>query len=322
MRAVIVEAPTGPDGLVFGEADEPGCGEGAVKIDVHWAGVSFPDLLLSRGEYQLKPDPPFVLGSEAAGVVREAGAGSGFEPGQRVAALSLGTFAEVATAPAFMTFPLPDELTFEDGAGLVMNYHTALFALRDRGQLQAGETVLVHGAAGGVGTAAVQTAKAFGARVIAVVSNDEKAATVRQAGADEVLMSGGDWRQGARDLTDGKGVNVVLDPVGGDRFTDSLRSLTDGGRLLVVGFTEGSIPEVKVNRLLLRNLSVVGVAWGSHIATRPDAAREIGDAVNELAVAGKIKPLIGARYPLEQAADALRELAERRVRGKIVLQVR
>jgi NADPH2:quinone reductase len=292
-----------------------------VLIDVHYAGVSFPDLLLSRGEYQLKPDPPFVLGSEAAGVVREAGAGSGFEPGQRVAALSLGTFAETAVAPGLMTFPLPDELSFEQGAGLVMNYHTAVFALRHRGELREGEWVLIHGAAGGVGTAATQVAKAMGAQVIAVVSSDEKAQTARQAGADEVLMTSDDWRQGARDVSGG-GVNMVLDPVGGERFTDSLRSLTDGGRLLVVGFTEGSIPEVRVNRLLLRNLSVVGVAWGSYIATRPEAAREIGDTVNELAVAGRIDPLIGAVYPLEQAADALRELEGRRVRGKIVLRVR
>ena len=322
MRAAIVQKTTGPGGVVIGDAEVPGCGDGAVLIDVHWAGVSFPDLLLSRGEYQLKPDPPFVLGSEAAGVVPGAGAGSGSEAGQRVAAVSLGTFAEVAAAPAFMTFPLPEELSFEQGAGLVMNYHTALFALRDRGRLQEGETVLIHGAAGGVGTASIQTAKAFGARVIAVVSSDEKAQTAREAGADEVLLSGGEWLKEARGLTGGQGVDVVLDPVGGERFTDSLRSLTDGGRLLVVGFTGGSIPEVKVNRLLLRNLSVVGVAWGSLIAKRPEAARDIGDAVNELAVAGKIDPLIGARYPLDRAADALRDLEERRVRGKIVLQVR
>jgi NADPH2:quinone reductase len=321
MRAVIVEQSTGPDDLVVKEWPEPGCGDGAVLIDVQFAGVSFPDLLLSRGEYQLKPDPPFVLGSEAAGVVREAGEGSGFVPGQRVAALSLGTFAETAVAPGLMTFPLPDELSFEQGAGLVMNYHTADFALRVRGELREGESILIHGAAGGVGTAGIQVAKAMGARVLAVVSSEDKAQTARQAGADEVLLTSGDWRQEAKDLTGG-GVDVVLDPVGGERFTDSLRSLTDGGRLLVVGFTEGSIPEVKVNRLLLRNLSVVGVAWGSYIATRPEAAREIGDRVNEMAVAGKIYPLIGATYPLEQAADALRELQQRRVRGKIVLQVR
>jgi NADPH2:quinone reductase len=315
-----VHDPAGPDGVRVEEVDPPS-GEGMILIDVKSAGVSFPDLLMSRGEYQFKPDPPFTLGSEAAGIVRSAPDGSEFSPGDRVAALSLGMYADCAAAPPAMTFPLPDELSFDEGAALIINYHTALFALRDRGRLKEGETVLIHGAAGGVGTAAIQVAKAFGARVVAIVSNNEKAATAREAVADEVLFSGDDWRRQARALTDEKGVDIVLDPVGGGRFIDSLRALAEGGRLLVVGFAEGSIPEVKVNRLLLGNLDVVGVAWGAYVGSRPEVGREIGDTVNEMARKGEIKPLIGATFALEDAAEALRSLEERRARGKVVLRV-
>src|SRR3712207_3163812 len=176
----------------------------------------------------------------------------------------LGAFAETAVAPVWLTFKLPDELDFAQGAGLILNYHTAYFALKMRGRLQAGEPVLVHGAAGGVGTAALQVAKGLGARTIACVSSDEKERVAREAGADEVLRSDSDWKDEAKALTDG-GVDVVLDPVGGDRFTDSLRSLAEGGRAVVVGFTGGSIPEVRVNRLLLKNTEVVGAGWGASV---------------------------------------------------------
>ena len=190
---------------------------------------------------------------------------------------ALGGFAEVAVAPEFLTFPLSDELDFAQGAGLILNYHTAWFALRLRGRLAEGETVLVHGAAGGVGTAALQVAKGLGARTIAVVSTDEKEQVARDAGADEVVRSDGAWKDEAKELSGG-GVDVVLDPVGGDRFLDSLRSLGEGGRLVVVGFTGGSIPEVKVNRLLLNNTEIVGAGWGAYVMPKPDLNREIGAA--------------------------------------------
>ncbi|MFT4048707.1 MAG: NADPH:quinone oxidoreductase family protein [Solirubrobacterales bacterium] len=312
----------GPDDVVEEEIAAPEPGDQALIIDVRAAGVSFPDLLLSKGEYQIKPEPPFTLGSEGAGRVAHAPEGSGFSVGDRVAFLTLGAYAEqVQTAP-LMTFPLPDELSYQAGAALIINYHTVLFALRDRGQLKSGEDVLVQGAAGGVGTAAIQVAKALGARVIAGVSSDEKAEVALEAGADDVVFTGGDeWRQRVRELTDGRGVDVVLDPVGGDHFTDNIRSLAEGGRLLVVGFAGGSIPEVKVNRLLLHNVSVVGVAWGAYVGTRPELAKEIGETVNAMAVRGEIKPLIGSVFNFEDAADALKLLEDRKATGKVVLQI-
>lgn len=312
----------GPDDVVEEEVAAPEPNEHALIVDVRSAGVSFPDLLLSKGEYQIKPDPPFTLGSEGAGRVAHAPAGSGFEVGDRVAFLTLGAYAEqVQTAPQ-MTFKLPDEIDYHAGAALIINYHTVLFALRDRGQLKAGETVLIQGAAGGVGTAAIQVAKALGARTIAAVSSDEKADVALTAGADEVVFSGGDeWLPRVKELTDGRGVDVVLDPVGGKHFINNVRALAEGGRVLVVGFAEGTIPEIKVNRLLLNNVSVVGVAWGAYVATKPELAKEIGDTVNAMAVSGEIKPIIGNVFNFEDAADALRALEQRTATGKVVLQI-
>jgi NADPH:quinone reductase len=292
-----------------------------VVVDVAAAGVAFPELLQTRGEYQIKPDLPFVPGAEVAGTVRSAPADSGFAAGDRVAAFPmLGGWAEVAVAPEFLVFRLPDALDFAQGAGLILNYHTAYFALVLRGRLRSGETVLVHGAAGGVGTAAIQVAKGLDARVLAVVSTDEKAAVARAAGADEVLRSDGAWKDEALERSHG-GVDLVLDPVGGDRFTDSLRSLREGGRIVVVGFTGGSIPEVRVNRLLLRNTEVIGAGWGAFVLGKPQVNREIGEALDRLIADGAVRPIVGARFPLEGAAEALRALDERRATGKIVLDV-
>jgi NADPH2:quinone reductase len=292
-----------------------------VVVDVAAAGVSFPELLQSRGEYQLKPPLPFVPGSEVAGIVRSAPEGASVAPGDRVAAFTmLGGWADVAVAPEYLVFRLPEVLDFAQGAGLILNYHTAYFAIGLRGRLRGGETVLVHGAAGGVGTAAIQVAKGLDARVLAVVSSDAKAQVARQAGADEVLRSDGSWKDEALELTGG-GVDLVLDPVGGDRFTDSLRSLREGGRLVVVGFTGGSIPEVRVNRLLLKNTEVIGAGWGAYVMAKPAVNREIGAALDRLIHGGAIRPVIGERFPLERAADALRALDERRATGKLVLDV-
>ena len=239
--------------------------------------MAFPDLLLSRGEYQFKPEPPFTLGVDFAGVVLDPGSpessrqGSNtFTVGQRVAGVNLsGGAAEQVANPAIFTFALPDAMSYDEGAALPMNYLTALFALEERGGLRDRETVLVHGAAGGVGTATLQVAKGLGARTIAVVSTEEKAAFARAAGADEVVV-GPDFKDAVKELTGGRGVDVVLDVVGGDAFTDSLRCLAEQGRVLVVGFAAGQgIPEVKVNRLLLGNTDVRGVGWGAYAMTRP-----------------------------------------------------
>ena len=218
------------------------------------------------------------------------------------------------------TFALPAALDFAEGAGLVLNYHTAWFALVMRGQLREGETVLVHGAAGGLGTATLQTARGLGARTIAVVSSAEKEQVARAAGADEVLRSDGPWRDEALELTGG-GVDLVADPVGGDRFTDSLRALRPSGRLLVLGFTGGAIPEVRVNRLLLRNVAVVGAGFGAWMAGHPDDRRTVGEQVHRLAEAGAVRPLVGPRFALEDGADAMRLLEGRGASGKVVLDV-
>lgn len=313
MRAVQVTQLSGPDDVVVGDVDEPQV-DGAMTVEVHAAGISFPDLLMTRGEYQYKPEPPFILGSEPAGVVVEAPEGSGFEEGDRVAAMTLGgSFAERAPVMPQMAFKLPDELSFEEGAAYVLNYHTAHFGLLRRAKLQEGETVLVHGAAGGVGTATIQVAKAVGARVIAVVSTDEKEKVARDAGADEVVRS-----EGFRDQLDAP-VDVVFDPVGGDRFLDSIRSLGDEGRIVVIGFTEGSIPEVKVNRLLLRNVSVVGAGWGAFAIPRPDYAREVAADLDRMVREGHVKPIVGKTYSFEEIPQALKDIDERRALGKLVL---
>jgi NADPH:quinone reductase len=329
MRAVQIVELSGPDHAlaVVEELPEPDPshpltpGEG-VLVDVHAAGVSFPELLQTRGEYQIKPELPFVPGSEVAGVVRSAPAHARVKAGDRVAAFcGLGGFAEVAVAPEFLTFPLDPSLDFDQGSSLILNYHTAYFALVLRGRLGEDETVLVHGAAGGVGSAALQVAKGVGARTIAVVSSDAKQRVAEQAGADAVIRLSEAWREEVEELSGG-GVDVVLDPVGGDRFTDSLRSLREDGRLVVVGFTGGSIPEVRVNRLLLNNTEVVGAGWGAYVMGKPDLNREIGAAVQAMVEAGDIRPIVGGRFPLEQAGAALRAMEERQATGKVVLDVR
>lgn len=327
MRAVQIAELTGPEhALRLVDLPEPRAshmltpGSGVV-VEVHAAGVSFPELLQTRGEYQLKPPLPFVPGSEVGGVVRSASDGAAVKPGDRVAAFCmLGGFAELAVAPTHLTFKWPDELDLAQGAALVLNYHTAYFALKLRGRLEHGETVLVHGAAGGVGTAALQVAKGLGARTIGVVSSDEKERVAREAGADEVVRSDGPWKDEAKDVSGG-GVDVVLDPVGGDRFTDSLRSLREGGRVVVVGFAAGSIPEVRVNRLLLNNTEVIGAGWGAAVMPNPGLAGQIGAAVMDLVGRGFVRPIVGARFPLERAAEALELLDGRGATGKVVLEI-
>jgi NADPH2:quinone reductase len=323
MRAAQITRLDGPAAVKVAEVAEPQAQPGMVVIDVHAAGVTYPDVLLSRGEYQISPELPFVPGSEVAGVVRAAPEGGAVRPGDRVAAFpGFGGFAEVVGVMPQAVFPLPDRVSFAAGAALPMNYLTVHFALARRAGLRPGETVLVHGAAGGIGTAAVQLARAMHARVIAVTSSEGKAATAKAAGAHDVVDAA-DFRAAVKDITGGRGVDIVLDPVGGERFTDSLRSLAPEGRLLVVGFTGGEIPTVKVNRLLLNNTAVVGVGWGAFwMSGNPDYLQEQWSELSPLVANGELDPVLGNAYPLEQADAAVAELDTRRATGKVVLRVR
>jgi NADPH2:quinone reductase len=317
MKAIQITSLDGPEAIELVDVDTPEPGPDQVLIRVRAAGVAFPEVLQSRGEYQMKPDLPFTPGAEIAGEVISAPEGSPLSPGDRVAALCLlGGFAETVVAQADLTFPLPDAVSFEQGASIIFNYGTAYFALVERGHLLEGESVLVQGAAGGIGTATIQVAKAFGAgRVVAVTSTDDKGQIALDAGADEYVLA-----DGFKDAVTANGkVDLVVDPVGGDRFTDSLRCLAENGRLLVIGFTAGDIPTVKVNRLLLNNVSVVGVGWGAYALQRPGHVATEWAALEPHLASGALQPVVGPSFPLDQATQALLTLDERRATGKVLL---
>ena len=321
MRAVRVTRLDGPDAVEVTDVDEP-AGDGVV-VDVHAAGVAFPDALLTRGLYQYKPDPPFTLGAEIAGVVRSAPESAHMRAGDRVVGLTMliGGMSEVAVLAPDRVFKLPDNVSFEAGAGLLFNDLTVYFALSVRGRLQPGETVLVHGAAGGIGTSTLRLAPVLGAsRTIAVVSTQDKAEIATAAGATDVVLSEG-FKDAVKELTSGSGVDVVVDPVGGDRFTDSLRSLAPAGRLLVIGFTGGEIPTVRVNRLLLNNIDVVGVGWGAWTGKHPGALAEQWAGLEELLASGRLSPPEPMVFPLDEAAAAIASLENRTAKGKVVLRV-
>lgn len=323
MRAVQVSRLDGPEAVEVVEWEEPTDSD-AVIIDVHAAGVAFPDALLTRGLYQYKPELPFIPGAEVAGEVRSAPAGAHVAKGDRVAGLTMlhGGMAEVVALAPDRVFKLPDAVSFEAGAGLLFNDLTVHCALRTRGRLSRGETVLVHGAAGGIGTSTLRLAPAWGAaRTIAVVSTEDKKAVATAAGADDVVLADG-FKDAVRELTGGHGVDIVVDPVGGDRFTDSLRSLAPGGRLLVLGFTAGEIPTVKVNRLLLNNVDVVGVGWGAWTFAHPGYLQEQWAELEPLLASGRVPAPEPVVYPLERAAEAIASLENRSAKGKVVLSVR
>lgn len=320
MKALVAQELCGPSGLIYTDVDDPRPSQDAVIVDVRAAGVCYPDLLLISGQYQLRIDPPFVPGTEVAGVVRSAPDSSGLSAGDRVfGPVMLGGYAERAAIPASSVLRTPDGLDDAEAVALLVNYVTMYFALRRRAALQPGETVLVLGSAGGVGTAAIQVGKAMGARVLAVVHRPQAREFVAALGADVVIPMAPEWSKAVRAETGGHGADVVVDPVGGEPFDEAVRSLATEGRLLVLGFAAGSIPSVKVNRLLLRNAGVLGVGWREYVVANPDAAAEYTAGVGEL-VAGGLRPPAPQRYPLSEGRAALESLAAGGVYGKVVLE--
>ena len=322
MKAVLV-SEFGPwQDVEIADVPDPDPGEGEVLVEVRAAGINFPDMLMIEGKYQVKPPTPFVPGVEGAGVVAELGAGvSGHQVGDRVVFLpDLGAFAEKVVVAAARLIPLPEPMTFEQGAGIAMIYGTSYHALKQRAALQPGETLLVLGASGGVGTAAVQIGKAMGATVIAAASTAEKLDYAAANGADHLInYEAANWRDEVKEITSGKGVDVVYDPVGGDYSEPAFRSIAWRGRYLVIGFAAGDIPALPLNLALLKGASIVGVFWGSFVAREPsESARNFGE-IAQLMASGDLQAPISATYPLSEVTTALGDLAERRAVGKVVL---
>ncbi|MBO0937410.1 NADPH:quinone oxidoreductase family protein [Fibrella sp. HMF5335] len=324
MKSVLCRQFGPPETLVVDDIAWPTAAPGKVVIDVKACGVNFPDTLIIEGKYQFKPDFPFAPGGEVAGLVREVGEGvAHLKPGDKVFALTgWGGFAESVLADAYKTFPMPEGMDYNTAAALMYTYGTSYHALKQRASLQPGETLLVLGAAGGVGLAAVTLGKLMGARVIAAASTDEKLALCRECGADETInYNGQSLRDGLQALVGKKGVDVVYDPVGGDLAEPALRSMAWGGRYLVVGFAAGPIPALPFNLPLLKGCSIVGVFWGAFAEKQPnDSANNIRELLH-FWQQGKLVPHIHATYPLEQAADALNDMLGRKVMGKVLVVV-
>jgi NADPH2:quinone reductase len=323
MRALLCRSLGDIAALEVGEVASPPLGPGQVRISVRASGVNFPDILMVEGKYQVKPELPFIPGLEVAGVVLECATGvSHVRPGDRVMAFTRrgGGHAQEVVTPGAIVTPIPEAMDFVTAAGFPVAYGTAHFALQHRGRLAAGETLLVLGAAGGVGLAAIEVGKLLGARVIAAAGSPEKLAIAREHGADHGIdYRVENWRDRVKELTDGRGVDVVFDPVGGAAFEQSVRAIGWEGRLLVVGFASGDIPRVAANMILVKNFSVTGVVFGEHSSRYPDDTRaRLGQLLGDFA-AGHLKPRISRAYPLDQARAALAEMAGRRVVGKLVL---
>ncbi len=324
MKAVLCKAFGPPESLVLEEVPSLVAGPGQVRVRAHAAGVNFPDTLIIEGKYQYKPDFPFSPGGEVAGEVIDVGQGvTGFASGDRVMAGSLhGAFAEEIVADAKRVMRIPDELDFLTASSMSLTYGTSAYALIKRAGLQPGETLLVHGAAGGVGLTAVEIGKAMGARVIATAGTEEKLQAARDHGADEAInYRDGEFREAVKEMTGGKGADVIYDPVGGDVFDQSLRCINWGGRLLVIGFASGRIPSAPANLALLKGCSIVGVFWGSYIERDPEGNAADFEQIFQWWREGKLKPHISHTFPLAQASDALYALLERKVIGKAVLKI-
>ncbi len=325
MKAVLCKAHGPARDLVLEDVASPTPKKNEILLDVHAASVNFPDTLIIEGKYQFQPPMPFSPGGEAAGVVAVAGENAGaFKAGDRVMALTgWGSFAEQVAVPAYNVMPIPEGMDFVTASAFGMTYGTSMHALTQRGRLQAGETLLVLGASGGVGLAAVEIGKALGARVIAAASSAEKLETARAAGADELIdYSQASLKDEIKRLTGGKGVDVIYDPVGGDLFDQAVRGLAWNGRLLVVGFASGRIPELPVNLVLLKGGAVLGVFWGSFAQRQPaDNAANFRQLFAWYAE-GKLKPLVSKTFPLAEAGQAIEQLATRKALGKLVVTVR
>ncbi|RMX08055.1 NADPH:quinone oxidoreductase family protein [Corticibacter populi] len=322
MHAWLCTDPTGVDNLRWTELPTPTPGKGEVLVRIHAASLNFPDLLIVQNKYQMKPELPFVPGSEYAGVIEAVGEGvQHLQIGQRVAALSgTGGFGTHTLVPAKLCMPLPDAFSFEDAAAFIMTYATSYHALIDRGALRADETVLVLGAAGGVGTAAIQIAKAQGARVIAAASTDDKCALCREIGADATInYQREDLRETIKTLTDGRGPDVVYDPVGGDFAEPAFRSIAWRGRYLVIGFAAGPIPALPLNLPLLKGASIVGVFWGAFSQKEPAANAAMLQELAHWYVQGRIKPVMDGTLPMRALHKAYERMGQRAVRGKLVL---
>ena len=325
MKAVLCKAFGPADTLVIEDTSSPHIKKNEVLLDVHAAGINFPDTLIIEGKYQFKPPFPFSPGGEASGVISAVGEKvSHLKVGDRVMALTgWGSCAEQIAVPAYNILPMPDAMDFTTAAAFSMTYGTAMHALKQRGALQAGETLLVLGASGGVGLAAIEIGKAMGARVIAAASSAEKLEVARQAGADELInYQDEDVRERLKTLTKGQGVDVVIDPVGGDLFETVFRSIAWNGRMLVIGFASGTIPSLPVNLPLLKGAAVIGVFWGSFAQRQPQDNVANFQQLFAWFAEGKLKPLVSQTFALEDTAQAINTLAARKAVGKLVIKVR
>ncbi len=324
MQAVLCKTYGPPESLVIEEVEPLQPGKGQVVLSVKACGVNFPDTLIIQGQYQFKPPMPFSPGGEVAGVVKAVGDGvEGVHIGDRViASTGWGGFAEEVLTDTTRLIPMPDGVDFPTASAFVMTYGTSYHALKDRANLKPGEKLLVLGAAGGVGLAAIEIGKAMGAHVIAAASTDAKLAICQQHGADELInYSTTDLKQQVKILGGSNGIDVIYDPVGGDYSEAALRGIAWNGRFLVVGFTAGEIPRIPLNLALLKGCSIVGVFWGAFVAREPQQNQENLQQLFAWLQEGKIKPHISATYPLHRAADALNDLMQRKVTGKAVLLV-
>jgi len=321
MKAQVLVSETGPAGLELQDVPAPVVGDGQYLVDVRSCGVCFPDVLISKGEYQIRPPLPFTPGTEVAGVIAAAPDGGEYAVGDRVLVTSLvGGFGEKVAAVEQQMQPLPDELSFDEGAAMGINFQTALFALKTRAQTAPGEVVAVLGSAGGVGVASILVAKAMGCKVIAVVHRTGQEQMLRGLGADEVVALTDGWQDEVLALSEG-GVDVLIDPVGGDVFDEALRTVAPDGRYVVIGFAAGGIPSAKLNRVLFRNISIVGAAWGEYITkTSPELPGLLHDDLTEMITAG-LRPPVNKTYELADLPQALIDLADGKIVGKAVVRV-
>ena len=322
MKAVLSKVVGGPETLVIEDIDAPALRPGGARVQVKAVGINFPDVLIIEDKYQSKPPRPFAPGGEVSGIVTEIAEGvTEVKVGDRVLAqIGHGGLVEEIVAPAGRLTPIPDAMPYDEAAAFILTYGTSYHALKDRGELKPGETLLVLGAAGGVGLAAVEIGKAFGAKVIAAASTEEKLAVCREHGADMTInYETEDLRERLKELTDGKGPDVIYDPVGGKFAEPAFRSIGWRGRFLVVGFANGEIPRLPLNLMLLKGASVVGVFWGQFCSKEPQAYRQDVQEMFELVQQGKLRPHISARYPLAQGAQAINDMMNRKVMGKVII---